>query len=351
MNRLVITMPIAPFSSYSLGKLSTPVLADTLAKKIGGSCCLAINSLSSYQSRDVDGYKKLLEKYSIMPDELWIDNENVKILLEKIYFLIEKGFIFKTEKCILHCDCKKVEICSDYIDSINMIDSCFTEFNGKYYCKSCKSECRFTIEEVLVFDPNLIDEFTLNFYPFFVNKDVKTFDKTIRKNEIIISRLRSTGVKINYENKSYNLDIDFLWEVYLSLFSNYEKVVMCSNHQLYMVMMLEKCFEKSSQTIGIATPYLKSSNLDFEKCLEDRVVALKLYLLFCMRWQKKENVIDLSLLSYLSKMSVEKIQQLYSIVMQKNINNSLIDNINDILTKDFNFQIANNVLKRRRKNV
>lgn len=354
MERLVLTMPIAPFSSYSLGKLSTPVLAEALAKKIGGQCCLAINMLSSYQNRDIGEYEKILKTYSITPDMLWLDNENINNLLEKVEVLIKKGFIFKKEKNILHCDCKKVEICKDYINSINRNDSCFIEFNGKYYCKSCKSECHLTTEEVLVFNPNLINKFTLNFYPFFINKDIKTFEETVRKNEIIISRLRSTGIQIKYDDKFYNIDIDFLWQVYLSLFNNYEKVVMCSNHQLYqlyMVMMLEKCFDNASTTIGLATPYINSNNAESEKCLENRVLSLKLFLLFCMRWQKKENTVDSGLLACLSRMSVDKLQQLYSIVMQENIDYSLINNINNVLLKDFNFQSANMLLKRSRKNV
>ena len=54
-------------------------------------------------------------------------------------------------------------------------------------------------------------------------QDIKTFEETIRRNDIVISRLRDTGIYIHYDNKIYNVDIDFLWEVYLSLFGNYDK--------------------------------------------------------------------------------------------------------------------------------
>ena len=49
-------------------------------------------------------------------------------------------------------------------------------------------------------------------------------------------------------------------------------------------------------------------------------------------------------------MNVEKKQQLYHLTIKENANNS-IENIKDILIKDFNFQYANAELKRRRKNV
>ena len=99
-----------------------------------------------------------------------------------------------------------------------MIDSCFEEYNGKYYCKSCKSECHTLNQTVLVFDPNKIENKNIIFYPEFINKDIKTFNQTIRKNQIIISRNRETGIILTYNNKEYNIDIDFLWEIYLSLF-------------------------------------------------------------------------------------------------------------------------------------
>lgn len=353
MERLIMTMPIAPYSQYSLGKLSTPILAESLAKKIGGKSCFAVNALSSYQDRKIEDYKKLLEKHNIIPDMFWIDKENIEYLLDKIYLLISRGFIYKTYKNILFCDCKKVEICSDYICSINMVDSCFFELDGKYYCKHCKNECNLSSEEVLVFNPNLLEKFQLLFYPHFINKDIKTFEETIRRNDIVISRLRDTGIYIHYDNKIYNVDIDFLWEVYLSLFGNYEKIVMCSNHQLYqlyMVMMLEKCFDINSKTIGLATPYINCGKNEIEDILKDRNLSLKLFLLYNLRWQKKENNIDNGLLSYLTRMNVKKLYQLYDITMQEHIEDALLNNLEKILLKDFNFQNANNILKRRRKN-
>ena len=33
MNKMVITLPIAPYKNFSIGKLSTPILAEALAKK------------------------------------------------------------------------------------------------------------------------------------------------------------------------------------------------------------------------------------------------------------------------------------------------------------------------------
>lgn len=353
MERIVLTMPIAPYSNFSVGRMSTPILAESLAKKIGGSFQLAVNLLDSYNERNILGYKKLLEKYKIIPDNYWVDNEHISELIDAIYFLMRKEYIYESEKEILTCDCKKVEISKDYINSINMIDSCFEKIEDKFYCKSCHTLCNLKKENVLVFDPQKVEKQEMRFFPSFINKDVKTFHNTVGKNQIVVSRERNTGINIIYNNKVYNIDVDFLWEVYLSLFPMSDKIVLCCNHQLfqlYMVLMLERCFNNETKTIGIATPYINIPNNDIEKELENRVLSLKLFTLFNLKWGKKENNVDVGLIRYLNSMNVEKKQQLYDIIMEKNMMNA-DEVIIKTLLNDFNFQNANNELRRRRKNV
>lgn len=354
MERIVLTMPIAPYQKFSVGKMSTPILGEALAKKIGAEFHLAVNLLDSYKTREITGYQRLLEKYQIIPNSYWIDSNHIQELIDKIYMLISQGYIYETNKEILYCECKKVEICKDNIKSINMIDSCFEEYHGKYYCKSCKQECLTCEKTVLIFDSRKIESPKIQLYPDFINKDIKTFDETIGKNQIIISRTRETGIKINYNNHYYNIDIDFLWEIYLSLFSEKEKIVLCSNHQLfqlYMVLMLENCFNQNTNTIGIATPYINIQRTDLEQSLEERILSLKLFTLFNFKWSKKENTLDPGLITYLNSMNVIKKQQLYDIVMEPIISSSLDSDIRRALLKEFNFQNTNKTLKRRRQNV
>lgn len=353
MKRIVITMPISPYQTYSVGKMSSPILATSLAKKMNAECILSVNLFDSYKMRELLPYQNLLKAYQIDPSYYWIDKDNLQELLSSIYYLIEKGYVKEEEKEILHCDCKKVEIGTTNIKTINMVDSCFICLDDEYYCKSCKSRCIVTKEKVLVFNPNLIDKNSLVFYPEFINKDIKTFHNTVGTNDIIISRKRETGVKIVYNNSLYNIDIDFLWQVYLSLFKEEEKIVLCSNHQLYqlyMTLMLEKCFNASSNTIGLATPYINVDRLDEIK-LENRLISLKLFTLFNFKWKNKENIVDRGLINYLNSMNVSKKQELYNIVMQENVCDNLMGNLKEILISDFNFQNANKVLKRSRKNV
>lgn len=352
MKSLILTMPIAPYSKFSIGKLSTPVLAETLAKKMNAKFVLAVNLLDSYKDRDIDEYIKLLNKYQINPDYYWIDKEHINELLDKIYYLINKNYIYSKEENILSCHCKKVEISINNLDTINLEDSNFIIKDNKYYCKSCNSECHFQRKKVLVFNPNLIPNKNLSFYPEFINKDIKTFYNTVGKNEIVITRDRNTGISISYDNQEYNLDIDFLWQVYLSLFPNTEKIVICSNHQLYqlfMVSLLEKCFDTKGKTISLATPYLNIIDKDINKELEERIISLKIFSLLNQKWSRKENSLDEGLLKYINSMNIEKKQQLYELILNQTEILDLEESLKVILTKEINRQNLNHELKRRRK--
>lgn len=205
----------------------------------------------------------------------------------------------------------------------------------------------------MIFSSSKVKKTNMIFYPNFINNDKLTFDNTVGVNDIIISRNRNTGIIIEINNNKYNLDIDFLWEIYLSLFDNKEKIVMCCNrqlYQLYMVGMLEKCFNDSSNTICLATPYLEYSSKQDE--LLNRKLSLKIYSLLVLKWAKKDNIFDESLLKYINSMNVEKKQLLYDILLSEiEKEEDIVTELRKTLTKKYNFQNVSMELKRRRKNV
>ena len=125
---------------------------------------------------------------------------------------------------------------------------------------------------------------------------------------------------------------------------------MCSNrqlYQLYMVGMLELTFKNNKNTIFLATPYLEYSQKQEE--LEERIISLKIFTLLVMKWSKKDNLFDESLLKYINTMNVEKKQMLYNLLIEEIESKSeIIEDLNIILSKKYNFQNANKELKRRR---
>lgn len=352
-DRLIVTLPIAPYAEMSVGKMTTPILGESLAKSMNCKFIMSINLLSTYQNRESNSFLELMKEYNINPDFYWIDKEHISELIEKVYYLINVGYIEEKIKSILLCDCGRVEIDKENLSTINYASSLIDNLDGKYYCKHCKKECNLHERKVMVFNSSKVNKSNMKFYPDFINKDRITFDNTVGTNDIIISRKRSTGIIIEINNSQYNLDIDFLWEIFLSLFDNQEKIVMCCNrqlYQLYMVGMLEKCFNDNPDTICLATPYLEYSDRQDE--LLGRRLSLKIYSLLVLKWAKKDNVFDESLLKYINSMNVEKKELFYNIILDEiNCNNDINEDLRNVLTKKYNFQNANMELKRRRKNV
>lgn len=352
-DRMIISLPISPYDKMSVGRMTTPILGESISKSMNCKFIMAINVLNSYKNKNYSGFINLMNNYNINPNQYWIDNQHVKEMMNQIYILNEMGYICEKEKKIVRCTCGKVEISKDNISTINLKDSLFGIKNDEYYCKFCKSKCVIGNEKVLVFDSKLVDKTNMKFYPDFINKDKTTFDKTVGNNDVVISRNRSTGIIINYKGHKYNLDIDFLWQNYLSLFKEKERIVMCGNHQLYqlyMVGMLEQCFNNNNNTIYLATPYLEQSKDEY--ALNNRAMSLKVFSLLVLKWAKKENTFDKSLLNYINSMNIDKKQMLYDIIIENiDTTEKIIDDLKYVLTKKYNFQNANKELKRRRRNV
>ena len=95
-------------------------------------------------------------------------NKTRRNLLNKIYELIDKQYIYEKEEKILSCNCKKVEIAETNLSTINMVDANFIKRDNEYYCKYCHQPCQIKTNKVIVFNPNLIKDKQYNFYPDFI---------------------------------------------------------------------------------------------------------------------------------------------------------------------------------------
>lgn len=68
--------------------------------------------------------------------------------------------------------------------------------------------------------------------------------------------------------------------------------------------MLEKYFNNNSNTICLTTLHLEYSSKQDE--LLNRKISLKIYSLLVLKWAKKDNHFNESLLKYINSMNVEK---------------------------------------------
>ena len=114
-----------------------------------------------------------------------------------------------------------------------------------------------------------------------------------------------------------------------------------------MVGMLEKCFNNTNKTVCLATPYLEHSTKEEE--LQSRILSLKMFSLLVMKWAKKDNTFEYSLLKYLNTMNVEKKQKLYDTMLEEiNVSDNISNDLKQVLTKQYNLQNSLNRMKKGR---
>lgn len=211
-----------------------------------------------------------------------------------------------------------------------------------------------------MFDPSGVGNPNLRFYPNFLNKDTKTFDATVLSSYHVISRNRNTGISILYNGKTYMLDVDFVWEVYLSLFQEQEKVVICGNkkvYQLYMTGIIERCLNNFAKTLFIRTPIINGVNEsyyetgDVESLLDD-ILTRKLAIILNISWKSKVKNYDIELLNKLKRMPYTRKLEIYNAICNPKIDGEkFYDIMQEVLRWQFNYQEIIKSLKRSKRNV
>lgn len=356
----VITLPLSPVKNKEYSRLVIPVIGETLSKVLDANFYLCTNVLDSFNKRDESYllYKKMIDEHHIKYHELWKDDDNLDRLIKNIYSLIEKGYIYEIETQILKCDCGVIEIEKKNIKTCNMDNTHFVIDNNEIRCSKCDSICKEEKTKVLVFDSSRFETNEFNFFPLYLNKDIKSYNNTILSSYVVISRNRNTGVVINYNNSLYNIDIDFLWQTYLNLFEEKNKIVLSGNKQIYQLLLtgiISKCLDSDSNIIFVGNPIInKINDYNFNAECEDDLLVKKLAIIFNAKWAAKEREFDSGLLNYLKKMSNEKRKQLYDIVCGCSFNENVDfkKNVDVAINNSFNMQQCVKKLKKeRRKNV
>lgn len=154
--------------------------------------------------------------------------------------------------------------------------------------------------------------------------------------------------------ENYNIDIDFLWATYLSGFDETEKIVVSGNrmlYQLFLVGVIEKCLNPNNATILLGTPYITDiKEIANDKNFRNDEILRKLFVLFNLKWSKKEKNYDLTILKYLNYMADSKRQQLYDIINKKRLNgNEFYEDVHETITSQINMQECIKQLKKERR--
>lgn len=354
-NRSVLILPQTPTANINYGKFVPPILADILSSTIGGKFHYCINLLDSFNERELllDKYIKNIEQLKINYSDLWIDTENVDDMIKNIVELSNKGFIQEINTTLFRCQCGKIEIEENKINTCNPCISNFYVKNGIVYSKCCNCICEKSNEKILAFVPNKNLQNDLKFFPQFFKNDSKTYENTILNSYVMISRKRNTGIKLKYNGKYYNIDIDFLWSTYLATFEETEKIVVTGNkmmYQLFMVGILERILKPQNDTILLGIPVISDVNKFLGSDIDPNVA--KLALAFNMRWNNKVANFDNGILRKLYRTNDKMLEKIYNEVLtQACSSGDFYENVKYILNNNFNSQKILKKVKEMNKNV
>lgn len=319
MSKVVMTMPIKPQKETNIGMYIAPTLMNVLSDILVCDNTMAINLLNTYKDKteELSIFLNDLNRQGIKYKNLFIDNEHTEEILLLVEKLVSDGLIQKSYEEVFRCDCGKVDMLKQGINpSVNKL---YYEKNNIYYCKDCNTICKSFKEEVLTLAlPKDIDD-SLLIVPTFLKNDANHLSKTFKGSKLLVSKQRETGHQILVNIKTFNIDVDFIWTNYFRLFDNEQIIMLASNHQTYQMYLLNYLNKiiSGNEICFIANPYMnQSKNLNpleaYEKTSDE--IYKKLFILYNLKWRKKNCEWSNSTIDYLSNISTTRRNNLYKVI-------------------------------------
>ncbi len=319
MSKIVMTMPIKPQKETNIGMYIAPTLSNVLSDILSCDNTMAINLLNTYKDKTVELsiFLNDLSRQGIKYNNLFVDSEHTEEILSLIEKLVYDGFVQKSYEEIFRCDCGKVDILKQGINP--SVSKLYYEKNDEYYCKDCGTECKSFKEEVLTLElPKDIDD-SLLIVPTFLKNDANHLSKTFKGSKLLVSKQRETGHQITINNKSFNIDVDFIWTNYFRLFDNEQIIMLASNHQTYQMYLLNYLNRiiSGNEICFVANPYMNQSKTinplaEYEKTTDG--IYKKLFILYNLKWRNKNCDWSSSVIDYLSNTSTTRRNNLYKVI-------------------------------------
>lgn len=345
---LITTFPMKPLSHIKVGTFTAPLYVSFLAEKLKSKSALSLNLLNSYKEFNDNtlDYVEILNNVGINFNEVFIDYYNKDKILDSINTLVKKKLIVEREEEFLSCFCNKIDIKYSTINNYTNYDLIECK-NGNYYCKSCGNKCSIVKEKrlFLIIKEEYLKK--IQVIPKIYDDNLEKIREDLRNKEFLISKNRETGVKY----KTYNIDIDFMWNNYINLFSEKNIVIVTSNKHLMKVFItnyLANIFNKN--IIYILHPYIeKKESIVWEDTLyQYDDYYKKLFLLYSPKWNSKDCYYDTGLFKSLAKLRSGGRSNLYKYLCQNEKYNDLYSFLNEFITKTINFQKNLNTINQRK---
>lgn len=333
---LITTFPMKPLSKMKVGSLTAPLYVNFLGKKLNCKKVLSLNILNSFKNTDYSKeYVNLLSDINIKFDDIFVDKEHLNELFEQIKKIDEMGLLVEKEEKIISCDCEKIDMPYSCINSFQ--NGLLKKDGDTYICQECNSICKTHKEKRLFLniDSKYIKQ--IKCIPNIYDGNLSELNSDFNNAHFLISKSRETGIKY----KNYNIDIDFVWNLYLSLFKESNIIVVTSNRHLMKVFItnyLANIFQKN--IIYILHPYIekKESIVWDDELFKYDYYYQHLYLIYSCRWNSRSCFYDKGMFNYLSKLRHSGREQLYNYLLNYEQNDNIYKYLCKFISSEINYQ-------------
>lgn len=338
MNKIITTLPIKPQSNMKTGLILSPLILDVLTSLIDCKSVLMLNLLHSFKDYTIhkQNFIDELESNELHFDKVDSDVNNIYKYKKIIKDLYDLNILKKEETINCKCECGKVDIKKDLLHEIfnkKMIEL----KDDEYICTSCLSPLHLIPTKSLVMECSKITECPINVFPRFIEEKAKRGLKTLEGSSFVITKNRDTGVSVNIDDDTYNIDIDFLLYLTPQLFDEEDIAMVCCNRHIIHTLLtnyINHIYGHKKLTF-IEHPYIVSSKADdsYSNLLQcENKDLIKASLMTMISWNNNDCKWDEGKYKYLKKN-----QQYINCVLQQNEHKKvdiqeIIENTNNSLT-------------------
>jgi len=220
MNQVIATLPLSPRRNGNIGYYSIPLIADAISSFTGVPTLNAVNTLGTKRTttHDVDRHFAMLERFGIKSQFQWLDGDEAwnTVLTHLFHAGFGKGWAYGDERAVMICPCGKTEFIAttSTLSEIHGTRKMYEIRNGKTFCLLCHGLVTSRIVPcLLVRLPNLAPSVTV--IPAYASVEWNRLAMDVSGREILVSRIRETGIKAECPCGLYNIDVDFAWKLFL----------------------------------------------------------------------------------------------------------------------------------------
>ena len=352
-------MPLKPKLNNSGFKI-LPLVTNVVGEILDCETTFTFNILHGFKSSEsiIDNYIKELKELDIVSNRIVLDKTFVIQAKENIVYLYNKGIVTIEEKEVLTCECGIINTTKENFSKISKMKLAHIE-NDNVVCNSCKSNCKSSIQKVLVLNTKEIELNEIQIFPDSFSKEINDLLSSYKETSILLSKTRETGVELEIEGEKFNIDVDMIWSQYLSFYNDSNIVTVGSSHVLFAMVLsyiMERAINKTNNVIFLAVPYLKNSQPEinlFEDTKSNK--AKKLLTMFCCKWNSKECYFSNEVFNKLNNFTNEEISNSYEIMTKfsDGVKNCILENetaykyVSRLIKYGTNFQKNLNNLRNR----